>query len=44
MKVTNHVDGYSKKRALEIILKFIYNTLHYYNLKSSNVLSPFLTL
>lgn len=42
LKVTNNVPGYSKERALEVIVKFITNSLHFYNLKATTNLKPFI--
>lgn len=44
MKVTNNIDGYNKDHALEIILTYIKNNLHYYNLKAKNMLPEFAEL
>jgi len=44
MKVTNNIDGYNKDHALEIILTYIKNNLHYYNLKAKNMLPDFAEL
>jgi len=41
LKVTNNVPGYSKERSLEVIMKFITNSLHFYNLKATTTLKPF---
>jgi len=41
MKVTNNIDGYDKDTSLEIIVDYIKNNLHYYNLKAKNMIPEF---
>ena len=41
LKLTNNIEGYAKDNAINIIMDFIKNNLHYYNLRAKNLISSF---
>jgi hypothetical protein len=41
LKLTNDIEGYAKDKSLNIIMDFIKNNLHYYNLRAKNLISTF---